>query len=254
MVVDKVDDMLGESVIKGLDLSPDYGNVEYTPQYQPNTVPPGSQNPSAPDNSAVTEEEVKNKILTWLKNDGYENVTIEENNIANPSSPGGYYIKSNGQNLAWLNFYGTTYTISSINTELFPQEKVEKLRTYISGGTAEEWEESTGGTQISEDIREIMSKQGKMVKVSTSPSKVLYFTNYARMYLNVKDKDQYLPMSTAYLIIYIALITFTAVFTVRYIKRVIYVAFLTLMAPMVALTYPIDKIKDRKSTSMEYVV
>jgi hypothetical protein len=61
-------------------------------------------------------------------------------------------------------------------------------------------------------------------------------------------------MSTAYLIIYIALITFTAVFTIRYIKRFIYIAFLTLMAPVVALTYPLDKIKDRKSTSMEYVV
>ncbi|MCI8621846.1 MAG: hypothetical protein HFJ50_09405 [Clostridia bacterium] len=63
-----------------------------------------------------------------------------------------------------------------------------------------------------------------------------------------------MPMSTAYLIIYIALITFTAVFTIRYIKRFIYIAFLTLMAPVVALTYPLDKIKDRKSTSMEYVV
>ncbi len=84
--------------------------------------------------------------------------------------------------------------------------------------------------------------------------RILYFTNYARLFLNVKDNDDYLPMSTAYLIIYIALIAFTAMFTFRYIKRVIYIAFLTLMAPMVALTYPLDKIKDRKSTSMEYVV
>ena len=90
--------------------------------------------------------------------------------------------------------------------------------------------------------------------MSADKNKVLYFTNYARLFLNVKDKDEYLPMSTAYLIIYIALIAFTAVFTVRYLKRVIYIAFLTLMAPMVALTYPIDKIKDRKGTGMEYVV
>ena len=61
-------------------------------------------------------------------------------------------------------------------------------------------------------------------------------------------------MATAYLIIYIALVSFTVVFALRYIKRVIYIAWLTLMAPMVALTYPIDKIKDRKSTSLEYVV
>ena len=57
-----------------------------------------------------------------------------------------------------------------------------------------------------------------------------------------------------YLIIYIALIVFTVMFAIRYIKRVIYIAFLTLMAPMVALTYPLDKIKDRKSSGLEYVV
>lgn len=87
----------------------------------------------------------------------------------------------------------------------------------------------------------------------TDGEKILYFTNYARLFLNVKDKDEYIPMATAYLIIYVALVTFTGVFTIRYIKRVIYVGFLTLIAPMVALTYPIDKIKDRKSTSVGYV-
>lgn len=84
--------------------------------------------------------------------------------------------------------------------------------------------------------------------------KILYFTNYARLYLNVKNEDKYLAESTAYLIIYIALVTFTAVYTIRYIKRFIYIAFLTLMAPLVALTYPLDKIKDRKSAGMEHVV
>ncbi len=86
--------------------------------------------------------------------------------------------------------------------------------------------------------------------VSADPSKVLYFVNYARMYLNVASSDDYIPMSLGYLMIYIILIVFTIMFAVRYMKRVIYVAFLTLMAPMVALTYPIDKIKDRKSTSI----
>ena len=43
---------------------------------------------------------------------------------------------------------------------------------------------------------------------------------------------------------YIALIVYTIKFTVVYIKRVLYMAFLTLIAPIVALTYPIDKIND----------
>ncbi len=110
----------------------------------------------------------------------------------------------------------------------------------------------TEGTQ---EISTTKRKDIKVANAATSDgSKVLYFTNYARLFLNARDDDKYLPMSTAYLIIYIALIAFTAVYTFRYIKRVIYMAFLTLMAPMVALTYPLDKVKDRKSTSMEYVV
>jgi len=85
-----------------------------------------------------------------------------------------------------------------------------------------------------------------VIKISNDSSKVLYFINYARLFLNVKDN--------AYMIIYIALIVFTVVFAIRYIKRVIYIAFLTMVAPMVAMTYPLDKIKDRKSTGVEYVV
>lgn len=95
---------------------------------------------------------------------------------------------------------------------------------------------STGSTVVANGIR-----------TSDSDSKVLYFTNYARLFLNVKDSDQHIAMSVAYLIIYIALVTFTAVFTFRYIKRVIYIAFLTMIAPVVAITYPIDKIKDSKA-------
>lgn len=109
-----------------------------------------------------------------------------------------------------------------------------------------------------EDDDRIISNNGQPVRVASdariSGNHVLYFTNYARMYLNVNNDDDNQPMAIAYLIIYVALIAFTLVFAIRYIKRVIYVAFLTLIAPLVALTYPIDKLKDRKGTSLEYVV
>lgn len=119
------------------------------------------------------------------------------------------------------------------------------------------------GKKPSNGTGTIESSKGEMIHVAENATddysgkggtKVLYFVNYARLFLNYKGTDENMPMAVAYLIIYIALIVFTAVFTIRYIKRVIYVAFLTLMAPMVALTYPLDKIKDRKSTGLEYVV
>ncbi len=50
-----------------------------------------------------------------------------------------------------------------------------------------------------------------------------------------------------YTIIYLALVIYTVIFTWTYLKRVIMMAFLTLVSPLVALTYPIDKIGDGKA-------
>ena len=47
-----------------------------------------------------------------------------------------------------------------------------------------------------------------------------------------------------YLIIYVMLTTYTLKFTFVYLKRVINMAFLTLIAPIVAFTYPLDKLSD----------
>ena len=51
----------------------------------------------------------------------------------------------------------------------------------------------------------------------------------------------------AYTIIYLALVIYTVVFTFMYYKRFLYTAFFTMIAPLVALTYPIDKIGDGKA-------
>lgn len=48
-------------------------------------------------------------------------------------------------------------------------------------------------------------------------------------------------------IMYVVLTIFTVMFTFQYLKRVIYMGFFTLIAPLVTLTYPLDKIKDSKA-------
>lgn len=45
-------------------------------------------------------------------------------------------------------------------------------------------------------------------------------------------------------VIYVALVVLTVMFTIQYLKRMIYLAFLTMISPLIALTYPLDKIKD----------
>lgn len=53
--------------------------------------------------------------------------------------------------------------------------------------------------------------------------------------------------AAVYSIIYWALVIYTCVFTIMYFKRFLYMAFFTMIAPLVALTYPIDKVGDGKS-------
>lgn len=47
--------------------------------------------------------------------------------------------------------------------------------------------------------------------------------------------------------VYFMLIIYTISFTIQYLKRVLYIAFYTMIAPLVAITYPLDKLGDGKS-------
>lgn len=55
-----------------------------------------------------------------------------------------------------------------------------------------------------------------------------------------------------YTIMYLALTFYTVYFFFIYIKKVIILTFLTIIAPLVALTYPIDKVKDSKAQAFEF--
>lgn len=77
------------------------------------------------------------------------------------------------------------------------------------------------------------------------------FTEQARMMLQYVDKDDgatsYAYTSIGWKLIYCILVIYTFVFMFTYVKRFIYMTFLTLIAPLVALTYPIDKLGDGKA-------
>ncbi len=81
------------------------------------------------------------------------------------------------------------------------------------------------------------------VSVSDGTSFSTNVMGAARFMVQSKDNME----SFAYLIVYIALIVYTGIFTYHYLKRVLTMAFLTIIAPLVALTYPIDKIGDGKA-------
>lgn len=79
---------------------------------------------------------------------------------------------------------------------------------------------------------------------------------YARLQqqLETRDDDGNVIVNWNYIgyaIIYLTLVIYTIMFLIIYLKRVIYMAFLTMIAPLVALTYPIDKIGDRKAQAFD---
>jgi len=52
-------------------------------------------------------------------------------------------------------------------------------------------------------------------------------------------------------VIYAVITVYSVIFTIQYIRRTIYLAFLTTIAPLITLTYPLDKIKDGKAQAFD---
>ena len=74
------------------------------------------------------------------------------------------------------------------------------------------------------------------------------FTGVARIKADYSDS----ALRMGYSVLYIALTVYTAYFSFVYLKRLLMLAFFTMIAPLVALTYPLDKIKDGKAQAFNY--
>lgn len=94
-----------------------------------------------------------------------------------------------------------------------------------------------GISSSSEIVVQIQQESGDVLEFKTN------LTGLTRMQVQYND----LGIRMIYLIFYLALVIYTVMFTWTYVKRAITMAFLTLMAPLVAITYPIDKIADGKA-------
>ncbi len=80
------------------------------------------------------------------------------------------------------------------------------------------------------------------------------FVGYVRYLAGIycdKKADSSALYGVGYVVMYIMLVVQTCMFTWVYGKRVVYMAFLTIIAPLVAITYPIDKIGDGKSQAFD---
>lgn len=64
---------------------------------------------------------------------------------------------------------------------------------------------------------------------------------------NQIEKSETREEVVAEVIMYTVMTIFTVTFTFQYFKRVLYIGFFTVIAPLITLTYPLDKIKDSKA-------
>lgn len=70
---------------------------------------------------------------------------------------------------------------------------------------------------------------------------VTNLTGYVRLVAGIANSQENTLLAVEYAIIYLIMIAYTVMFTIIYLKRVIYMAFLTIIAPLTAVTYPFRK-------------
>lgn len=100
----------------------------------------------------------------------------------------------------------------------------------------------------------ITSEENATITVSASNvnkhwwnSGQLAFSTNLMGFVRFMVQSEEIGTKIAYFVLYVILVVYSYRFTWVYLKRVVNMAFLTLIAPMVALTYPIDKVSDGKA-------
>ena len=103
---------------------------------------------------------------------------------------------------------------------------------------------------IIDNITDMLGSGSTSIRVQIGEDGEQFSTNLiglARLGVESKDASE----KISFTIIYLVLVIYTGIFTFVYLKRLLYMAFLTLMAPLVTLTYPIDKISDGKAQAFD---
>lgn len=107
-----------------------------------------------------------------------------------------------------------------------------------------------GTLMIIDKVTELLSESlgTSQIYIDVSgDSKVKHFKTNLTGYVRLMAESNNIGDSVAYSIVYIVLVIYTLMFTLTYFKRFLWMAFLTMIAPLVSLTYPIDKAGDGKA-------
>lgn len=137
------------------------------------------------------------------------------------------------------------------STETIIADLPETLKVDLNGdGGREELEKGKiyAGRDIVGNMNELTGEDSE--KINSRAYLVTNFIGYMRVGVNLYNADA--KQAWSCLMIYTILVIFIVVFTYQYLKRVFILAFLTMISPLVALTYPIDKIKDGSAQAFNF--
>lgn len=105
-----------------------------------------------------------------------------------------------------------------------------------------------------DDVKEAIEEIGQTETIAEGPNGNEYLTwptNLMGSFRIQLQMEQYGAEYVGLSICFLMLCLFTLYFTITYLRRVLHLAFLTLIAPMVALTYCIDKLNDGKAQGFD---
>lgn len=106
--------------------------------------------------------------------------------------------------------------------------------------------------KIAEALKKLGYKDSDIHTSSTGDKVIVWPTNLmgkARLDLQMNREGSF--QFVGYVMIFLVMVLFTCIFLFTYLKRIVYMAFLTVIAPVVAMTYPIDKLNDGKAQAFD---
>lgn len=140
------------------------------------------------------------------------------------------------------------FTISDKLVDLFNNDSTNNsIEVYVYDANAGNGDWTTNIDNVATDIvADVTGYNGQGHKYTYTK-----FTTNLMGLVRFQVQSRNVIKMVAYFLMYIMLIIFTIRFTVIYLKRMLYIAFLTMISPIVAMMYPIDKLGDGKSQSFE---
>ena len=123
-------------------------------------------------------------------------------------------------------------------------QKVTDLFGEVSSDIVVQVTDNRDEAQAAKDQADVAIANGADPDTANTSTSGIKFSENIMGLVRLRVQSANAGVAGAYFIMYFVLIGYTIMFTFTYFKRFLYMAFLTMIAPLVAITYPIDRLGD----------